>query len=291
VLALGVGCYKQVEWLSRPLSPREKRTELAQVASLYEQIGSCCLRNGWKEPRIAFAGLNDALDPAAVMAMVFERQGLFVSLRPLLGGSIHPVTEQKAIEAVQQSDLVVIPLKENEKNNYPFLECMRQYRPRLLALCRQTLLDRGRFHVLGAEVALFARANVRVEGINYGWITDAGVTLTGDSEDLKLCPHIELRGRYYPMHLGRAPVARGELTAPGQPPRPVRARVTVSENEYRLRVDLSPQDIPDGRDLHIHLRFDTYFIPTERPEIFGATTDSRRLVLLAPDAVNLLPGP
>jgi hypothetical protein len=291
VLLIPVGCYWQASNLSRPLVTWASRAELDEVTHLYERMGELCRQNGWLRPRVAVATVNDALIPELLSPVIYERQGLLLTARPTLGGGISAVSEEESLAAIRNSDIVIVPLHEQGTDLYPFVRCMREYQPRLLRLCQQSLFEQGRFTLPGARVVLFVRPNIHLKGGSAGWITADGLDLVGDSRTFKARPHIELIGRYFPVHLGRAPVVRAELRVPGKRPRPLPASVTVNETEYRLVVDLLPGQVPDTDEVQIHLSFDTYFIPVQRPEIFGETTDSRHLVLLEPATVKLLTGP
>jgi hypothetical protein len=157
----------------------------------------------------------------------------------------------------------------------------------LLAVCRNTHVEAGRFRLPAADVLLFVRPSVQVEGLSGGWITSDGLTLTGAAADLKAFPRLELRGPFYPQHMAVAPAVRATLTASGRKPLQVPACLTVSDHEYLLVVTLSPEELPDSTDVCVRLEFDSWFVPSERPDLFGDSSDDRRLVLLAPKEVTL----
>jgi MFS family permease len=290
-VAVAAGLASQFTHATRPLTPPGQRAQTAEVTRLYEEMGDYCCRNGCTTPRVAVATVGDSLSHSLLSPVYYERRGVLLTPKPMLGGGVTAIDEDTAAALVTHSDVVVMPTSEQGSECYPFVQCMRKYRPHLMAICRRDFLEAGRYSVPGGEVVLFVKPKVRLAGAEGGWITDEGTTLTADSNCLKSRPHVELRGRYFPVHLGRTPGVRAELRAPGRPPRPVRAAVTVTEDRYRLVLDLVPDEVPDGPDLRIDVRFDAFFVPAQRPEIFGATTDNRHLVLLAPDTVDLLPGP
>jgi hypothetical protein len=289
-LAVGVGCSNQARRLSLPLTPRSSRAEFEEVSKLYDRIGAVSRSRGWDTPRVAFATTADSLLPYLITPIVYERQGVLLEPEPLLGGGVCAVSEATALETVRYSDIAVVPLSEKGLDIYPFVSCMREYRPRLLAACRETHIEVGRFRLPAAEVALFVRPSVRVTGADPdGWVPDSGLTLSGDAATLKARPRIELRGPYFAASLPRLPAVRAEVTVPGSGPRLLPARLTVSETEYHLVVELSPDELRDAPEVQIHLDFDTYFVPARRPDLFGDNGDMRRLALRAPAAVTLLP--
>jgi hypothetical protein len=287
VLAVAAGCYQQTSRLTRPLLPMTTRAELDGVTRLYDHIGAHCRQYGWTKPRVALGSVQPFLWRDLLTPFVYERQGVLLRPTVLLGDGISAVSEEVAVEAVRQSDIVMLMLNDQGTDVYPFVKCMRAYQARLLAVCRETHLEVDRTRLPWGVLVLFVRPGVGVDWASGGWITDAGVMLTSTSLSLKARPHIELRGSYVPEHLGKAPAVQAELRAPDQAPRPVRARIDVSDKEYRLVLDLVPDEVPAGGDIKIHITFDRYFVPAERPELFGSSEDTRHLVVLAPDEVTL----
>jgi len=101
-----------------------------------------------------------------------------------------------------------------------------------------------------------------------------------------------LRGRIDPAQNPCANAsARAELIAPGQAPQNIPASVSASGLEYRITIDMRPEEVPAVPTVRIHLSFDRYLVPSDHAEIFGANPDHRRLVLPAPDYVTLLACP
>ncbi len=291
-LGLGAGCYHQAYQFTRPLPLWGTRAEMEEVTKLYERIGDCCRLRRWDSPRVAVAAVSDDLLPSLVSPVVYERQGVLLQPAWLLGGGVNAVREEAAVRAVRESDVAIVPVADKGSDLYPFVRCMREYRPRLLAACRETHLDAGRFRLPWGEVVLFVRPSVRVEGLSFDWISSNGVSLIADASDLKAFPRIELRGRYFAEHLGKLPNVQARLTAPGREPRKVPVRISASGSAYRLIAEVDPDELPESSEVRLHLDFDSWFIPAERPDLFGShSPDTRRLVLLAPDAVALRRAP
>jgi hypothetical protein len=286
---VGLGLYNQASAMARPLAPRDRRAQFEQVSRLCERIGYFSQRCGWSSPRLAFTTLSDSLFAPVIEAEVYERRGVLLNPQTLLGRGIMDVSEADAVAAVRASDFVVMNLTDMGLEVYPFVRCMREYRPHLLAACREGHVAVERFCLPGGDVMLFVRPSVGVEGSAADhWVTERGLTLSVDGTLLRERPRIELRGRDDFAALGKPPAVRAELKAHGHCPRPLTARLTASGAEYLLTVEVQPGDVPEGADVSVELRFDSYFIPAER---MANNSDKRHLVMRAPDVVTLIPAP
>jgi hypothetical protein len=294
-VAVLAGAFTQAQELAKRSWISVRRAECAQVLQLYDEIGDQCRRLGWTEPRITMNTLSDHLYPVIVGPTVYERQGLLLTPRYPLGFAVTSVVaDDEAIRAVNDSDFVVLALTEGTENdNYPFVRRMRELRPKMLAACESSLVRLRTFRLFGQEVALFMRPSVRVEGATEDrWITDQGLNLLGDANHLRSYSRVELRGRIDPAQNPCANAsARAELIAPGQAPQNIPASVSASSLEYRITIDMRPEEVPAVPTVRIHLSFDRYLVPSDHAEIFGANPDHRRLVLPAPDYVTLLACP
>jgi hypothetical protein len=289
-VAVVVGFGSEARQLTRPLFSHDARAMIEEVLRLYDRIGGLCSRHGWSNPRVAFMSIHDSLAPTAMTCVVYERKGVLLEPRSTIGPTIFAVSENDAMRGVRNSDFVVIPLSEKAEDIYPFVRCMREYRPQLLAVCRENFREIGRFRLPCGEVALFVRPIINVEGVEPdGWITEAGLTLSVDGPSLKSRPRIELRGAYRARLLDKLPSVRAELTVSECESVPLAVRTTFSDAGYRVVINVPPPAVPQTSEVQIHLDFDTRFIPAERPDLFGVNSDTRGLVLQKPETVVLFP--
>jgi hypothetical protein len=158
VLVLAAGSYCQAHWFRRPRMSVQDRIEMEAVTQLYERIGDCCRQHGWTRPRVAFGTTSGSLLPTLITPVVYERQGNLLEVQAMLGGGVNPISEDSAVESILGSDIVVMPLSDQGPTLiYPFVQCMCRYRPRLLALCRRSFIEVGRFRLPGTVVLLFVR--------------------------------------------------------------------------------------------------------------------------------------
>jgi hypothetical protein len=287
-LVLTGGGYNQFNRFTRSLFPyRGSRTETEAVGTLYDQIGDCCQHHGWSEPRVAFASVSDFLLPSLITSMIHERQGALLQPVGLLGSQINEISEEQAVEAIRKSNIVVLPLCDDYvRDQYPFVKCMNAYRAHLLEVCGESHVEVGRYKLPQMEVVLLVHP-IDLQGTSGGWMTAAGVTLKVEKGCLKTRRHIELHGPHFaPCYRGKTPSVRAELLVPGRAPRPVPTQIHFGKDSYRINLDVSPEEVPDGA-VQIRLTFDHYFIPSERPDLFGDTPDDRHLVLMAPDRIAL----
>jgi hypothetical protein len=294
-VAVVVGVVYQACELGKQSWMSGRRAECEQVLQMYDEIGRQSRSLGWTEPRVTMNTLSEHLFPLVIGPTVYERQGLLLSPRSTLSLSVTAIaTDEEANWAVRNSEFVVLALTDGGGSDlYPYIRRMRELRPKMLALCESMLVHVRTFHLFGQEVALFVRPSVRVEGATADrWISDQGLDLFGDGIQLRSHSRVELRGRIDPAQNPCAhAAARAELMVPGQASRSLQASVWTSGPEYRITIDVPPEDLADAECAQIHLTFDRCFVPSEHPEIFGANHDCRRLVWPAPDEVTLLARP
>src|SRR5262249_15960960 len=150
----------------------------------------------WARPRLAFATTSDSMTFALVTPVVYERRGVVLQPHPTLGGGVNAVSLDEAIQAIQNSDFVVVPLTSEGPQIYPFVRCMDEYRPRLLELCHRAFFEKGRFRLPNTTVVLYMRPPFHVQGTTRdGRITKAGLTVCADCAVLKRWPHLRMVGK------------------------------------------------------------------------------------------------
>ncbi len=292
---LAVGAFAQADRLARRGPLDAHRADAEETVQVYDEIGRLSRRQGWAAPRVSFTTISDHLWCGLLAPTVYERLGLFVHFQGTsLGGGILAVSPAQALAAISESDFVVLTTDApwDEVSPYPFIRSMHELRPQLQEACERSLVPVRRFHLYDQDVVLYMRPAPRLEGVTIDhWISSAGLTLTVDGAWLKSRPRIELSGHDDFAILGATPAVRAELVAPGQPPLPLRAGLTRNGPEYRISVE-TPHEAPAAAtEVQVHLTFDGYFVPSERPAVFGPSDDRRRLVMRAPDAAVMLPGP
>ena len=156
-VACGIGL--SVHEDKSPTAWRPYRTIGREVAPLYESLASHASRQaGADAPSISIDWVCDYLCPFAMTASIYERDRVFLDLKPRLGSTIMAVTEDDAYAMVKDSDFVI--LSENAPPTtscYPFDQSMEQLRPKLRAFCddNYTLLER--VHVQDRDLLLYMR--------------------------------------------------------------------------------------------------------------------------------------
>jgi hypothetical protein len=135
------------------------------------------------------------------------------------------------------------------------------------------------------EMRLYIRPTLSSYGNSGDWITSNGISLVGLSDVLRARPRIELRGAASFNFLGKTPGMTAQLIVPGQAPKPLAATLTPDGDEYLITIHVDPQDVPAALKTQINLTFDTYFVPAE----LGLNTDDRKLVVMTPTEIRLLP--
>jgi hypothetical protein len=288
-LLLCAGIYNQVNMLSRHGLLTGRRAEVEQLLRFYDTIGQYSREFGWDTPRISVDTVADYLYPTALRPLFYERQGVLLSPRIRLGTvgpGVPGVTEAEALALLQDSDFVILTNTAAPRASiYPFEQSMEALRPKLLAFSEQAFIPLQRLHVFDRDVTLYIRPSLKIAGNSGGWLTSKGMTLTGSSTVLQTRPHIELTGQSNFGYLGGVPGVRAQLLLPDQAPRDIPASLVASGEDYRMTIDVSPEDLPAASPVQILVRFDRFFVPKE----IGLNEDTRQLVIRTPSGVTLLP--
>jgi hypothetical protein len=139
--------------------------------------------------------------------------------------------------------------------------------------------------VEGSELTLYARATLRPEGLAEGWVTGAGLRLTGPGAVLRGRSRVVLSGRMGPAAALEPPEVRAEVKAGGGSRTvPAAFEITPDRQSYRLTIDVRDLDVPADGPVELRLSFAGGFAFLRA----GLYCNTRRLVVPAPDRTELL---
>ena len=285
-LGLGAGLWTQLDGFSGASPLRQYRPDAEEVVRLFDTIARHSGEVGWTAPRISVDEQYPYLCPLIAASVGYERHHLLLRPELRLGGTVFAVTEQEAVDAVLDSDFVVLtthPGQEESSSVYPFNQLIPALRPRLAALCREKFLPLGQFHFYDTDVVLYARPGLKLGGDSRGWITSKGLTLTGSAAALRAFPKIALTGRAPARRLPTTPGVQAVVLAPARQPKSVAAAMTLSGDTYHITVTPAAEDLPATGDVTVRLTFDAFFVPRD----LGLSADSRQLVVRTPEQVTL----
>lgn len=254
--AVLAGLLVQVTHLCRRSVMTQHRADCERLLALYDRLEEHIPEASRKAPVLFVDCTSDQLNYIVTEVMIYERHGKHKPLQPAMGG-LFAKTDEEVWNALKASDFVILGSHDVAAPFvYPFDRALCALRPALEAYCETNLDKLGAYQILGREVLLYARPTLRVHGALGGWVTPAGLRLTGHGKNLRACRRIELCGPAPWAKLGTAPNVAAELHLPGQPVQALPALVTAGSSRYRLLVEWQEQALADDTPVCIHLSFD-----------------------------------
>jgi hypothetical protein len=272
-----------------------QRDDTNQVLALYDLLAREARQNGWSSPRVAFDRVEDYLHPQTIPVVVYERHGLIINPRGVLGGTVFAVSEQEAVSGLKEADFAILSEERQSAalspEYFPFNLTIAAIRPRLREIAARNMIPLQRFHLSRWDLVLYQRPSLQIDGGQGGWISGDGLTLTADAATLRARPEIELRGEAVfqaplgTFHDAEIPGATARWLDTMDTGKSIPLEIRKEGKEYRMRLSLRTDEIPDAPVPRIRLSFDASFVPREK----GYNDDPRHLVLPMPDKVSLLP--
>jgi hypothetical protein len=285
-VAVAAGAWAQFGGYAAPRRPTACRHEVEQIHALFERMHRCCADYCWSAPVLSATVNRDYTQHEAFAAWAYERHGTLRQTGVALGAAIVPLTEEEIRNGAWASDFLVL-VTTAAAPPYPSERCLREALPKLRAYCETELVRQGTFDIEGAEVTLYARPALRVEGLINGWVPDVGLRLSGPAARLRGRSRVILSGRTgLAAQLPEFPAVRAELAAGGGSRTvPAAFEVSADRQSYRLVIQVAGQELPDEGPVEIRLSFAgclPYFLPP------GLYVNTRRLVVPAPERTELL---
>jgi hypothetical protein len=282
--AVAAGAWAQLGGYGAPRRATLYRHEVEQVHALFERAHRCCEDFGWRSPVFSATTNRDYTQHEALRVWAYERYGTLRKTSAAFGAGIVPLTEEQVLALARASDFLVL-VETQAPPAYPADRSLQAALPLLRAYGEAELVRLGAFDIEGGELTLYARPALRLEGLAEGWVTGAGLRLTGPGAVLRGRSRVVLSGRMGPAAALGPPGVRAELTAGGASRTvPATFEVTPDRQSYRLTVQVGDQEVSADGPVELRLSFAGGF-ELLRP---GLYCNTRRLVVPAPERTELL---
>jgi hypothetical protein len=283
-LVVLVGVFNLFSGLSGHAVETVQHRELERVADLDRWLVNYALDHNWRRPAISFDVIHHWFCSYAIVASGFEQTREFVDFRPGLanGSDIMGVDRSEALSLLANSDFIMLTTLPKE-GIYPFFQKVSAYWPDLKEWADKNRILACRVPFDEGTVMVYVRPSAQVSQVSGGWITSKGIWISAARADLEKFPQIRLGGRAHPF-LPKIPTVSASVeTETG--PIVLPASFRLVGKRYEIHIDATAiKDIPSD-PVRVSLKSDTFFVPKK----LGINADTRELVVLAPDRVELLP--
>jgi hypothetical protein len=293
ILSLGYGFYHQLNAYSRHTALSLRRQDVLQVVKMYDDIGAHSEKMGWQNPRISVDNIKDYLAGGSVLTpLYYERHGVFLKVQTKLGVSISHVNEQQALQALGDSDFVILTYTNQPgygyKPTYPFVTDFEQIRPMVNEFVQQEFGLLGSYQIYGQDVDVYVRPSFTIAGLSADhWLTSEGMTLYVPVILAEPSAKLLLKGMSPDLAwLPPDTQVSAKLVEPGGKGRSLVTDFRATGQDYSIQITL-PAELPDldkEQMLRIKVSFSSYFIPSE----LGINEDTRQLVIQAPTETRIL---
>jgi hypothetical protein len=138
----------------------KNRDQIESLERLYDRIDADCHAIGLRNPIIASDTQSDYIVPGVLQVLSYERHGHLIRPGECMANTIAAVSADDLLKEIRQADFVLLTDHEAPPSGqfeYPFETSVRQAKPRLLAYCRENLVEQGRARVFDRDVTLYAR--------------------------------------------------------------------------------------------------------------------------------------
>jgi len=264
--------------------------DLERVNALNREIVRFAVEGGLRQPTFSIDRVVDYLNDGTLKVSGFETLHRLVPFAGRLGQGavgIFGTTRDAALKLLEDSDVVVLtdPVRGRD-DAYPMNARIREYWGDLWAWTREHREPLTSFEIFGVPHHVFVRPSLKLSGARGDWVTSDGLVLEADASHLAARPFIVLSGDANFRWLGGEPkpsaVILDEAGAPG-PALPAMLRAT--NGRYEVVIDARPRAAAARGPIRIALTFDRFFVPSE----LGLNTDTRKLVVRAPESWRLVP--
>jgi hypothetical protein len=290
VTATGVmlfGIAAQFSQYSRRTVLGTYRPEVEKLDAMYDRMARECQLLGWTSPAVAIDGNIDYLYHKILTILAYERDGILLNTGEALG-RLQRYDAKELYDRLALSDFAMITKNTGATPpfEYPFDHQMEEWHGDVMKWCRQNMVELE-YDELGMpfdrEITLFIRPAAGMHAEADGWITSAGLDVTALAAALRQFPIIEVRGQADFSLLPRTPRVTATLSLPRGREAPLPATFDRAGSNYTITIATALAEMPESGTVHVHLNFDTHFVPKE----LGANADTRELVMKIPERASL----
>ena len=289
IISLGCGFYHQVNAYSQHTFLSRTRHDVLQILEMYDDIGAHSEKMGWQSPRISVDSIRDYLAGGLVLTpLYYERHGVLLQAQVRLGRASSHVKEQQALQALRDSDFVILTYtnQPGDEPTFPFVTDFEQIRPVVNEFVQREFGLLGSYRVYGRDVDVYVRPSFAISGLSGGWVTSQGMTLLVPAIFAQPSAKLLLKGTSNFDWLPPDIQVSAKLLEPGGEGRSLVADFSATEQNYSIQITL-PAELPDLDNeemLRIKVSFSDYFIPSE----LGINKDTRQLVIRTPTETKIL---
>jgi hypothetical protein len=285
LLVLALGGFTQLSQANRHSIGETQRRDLERLAELDKWLVEYANQRRWSNPAFSVDVISGWFAANGISDTSFERSHHFVGFRPLLGSGIMEVEQKEALSQLKSSDFVILTTLP-KTGVYPFYHQPPQYWTELKTWVEANMTPARSIQFSEFAAKVYTRPSAEISGLASGWITSAGVTIDASRADLQRFPEIRLLGSANYSWLPKTPGVSATIENEGSS-QPVPATFQRTGAAYEVNIDTAGTTLPLTEPVSIHLNFDTFFVPKDR----GINSDTRQLVVPAPNRIEIRSGP
>jgi hypothetical protein len=285
VLILALGGYNQLRLANRNFLEEPQREDLKRLAELDKWLNEYANRRHWTSPGLSVDVISGWFAATAISDSGFEQLGRFVGFRALLGNNITGVEQKEAVSQLRKSDFVILTTLP-KTGVYPFYHHAEQYWAELKAWADAHMIPARTVQFNDFTANVYARPTAEISGLSGGWATSSGITIDASRKDLQRFPKIRLLGSANYSWLPKTPTVSATIENEGTSV-PLPATFQRTGATYEIDIDTAGTTLPSTDPVSVRLNFDTFFVPKDH----GLNTDTRQLVVPAPNRVEIQSGP
>lgn len=263
--------------------------ELDRIKDLNTKIVRYALENEIDHPQFSTDRIVDYLNPSTIRIAAFERFGAALPIKNGLGFdavySLGAVPRDVAMQYAEKSDVLVLTDPDIQRDTpYPFNAAIKVYWADLMTWANKNRDTLPPTTILGVPYHIFVKPQVRVQGVSGGWITNAGMTIEANRNQLSRWPFVVLSGQANFEILGGVPHVRA-VVIDSSTRQQVELPALLKSDGYRyeLTIDTRSRASTPSGPLEILVTFDRSFVPKD----LGINADTRHLVMFAPASREL----
>lgn len=277
----------QVNSYSKQGFHAKNRSDTLQVIDLYERIGDLCRLYDINAPKILIDSVKQYFTPGILDGLFFEQHHSLLKARMLLASDIFLEDKRVALKQVDDCDFAILTYESSPHELvYPVTNTINSIRDELNGLVNKTMLHVDSHVIEGRNVDLFVKPQLKIGGLNGGWITSDGLMIEVLSKHIKPGAVLLLGGSFNPNWLPHENLfVSAKVVKHGKTEKPLETKLAVEGSRYSIRVLLPEKNGLLGQEepLRIKLSFSGYFIPSQ----LGINDDNRKLVFRAPSEKHI----
>lgn len=264
-----VGFYNFSAYLSRDPGHQYSSDVNPTITVMVDDIGSYASFLRWDQIRAASDFLADYIN-APIGPLFYERKGylLDVTTLPLGNNGITPVSRETALQSLAEADIYTTNLNDYSPDKiFPFEQSIQPFRAELQKFAASHMIQLGDYYLNDTALRVYARPDIRINGMVDGWITNHGIALEIPVAAANQIQTIELQGRA-DVNLPEKLDIRGHIIVDGEI---ISIPVVYTHTNHHYQITCTLPEQHTDKPLIINLKF-----ISENP--------AEKLMMLAPES-------